>query len=371
MRIRRIEVIPYSIRYTAPLRFASGEVRAADHVLVRIYAGDGLIGIADVPPRPYTYGETQTSVIDVITNIWAPHLVGLSIFDRQKAWALMNRTVHNETAKGAIDIAMWDLIGKAVDEPVHQLLGGYTDRLEVCHMLGFRPAPELLAEAQRFIDEFQVTTFKLKTGQRVEIDVEAARTLCENLPSDVEIYVDANRGWNASEATTFLKRTSDLPITLLEEPTDAHEVMGRRRLVEHAPIPVLGDESVPTPGDAARELLTGGCTAICIKTARSGFTQAQSILGLCHGLGVEVTMGNQIDTQIGTAATVAFGAAHELTSKRPAELSNFLDMSDDLIARPLEIRHGEMHVPPGAGVGIEIDEEKLAFYRADEPARAL
>lgn len=373
MRITQIETIPYAISYTYPLKFASGEVHTADHVLVRIHTEDGLVGIADVPPRPYTYGETRASVVSVINDIFAPQLLGMKVHDRQKAWQVMNRTVHNETAKGAIDIALWDLIGKAAGLPVHTLLGGYTDRLRVSHMLGFRPADELLREAQRCLEHYGIATFKLKTGQRpIDADVEAARVLCEGLPRGVEIYVDANRGWSANEAMDFLRRTADLPITLLEEPNDAKEAMGRRRLVSQSPIPVVGDESVPTPGDVSRELLSGGCTAVCIKTARSGFTQAQTILGLCEGLGVDVTMGNQIDTQIGTMATITFGAAHEATSRRAAELSNYLDMSDDLIATPLQIRDGAIAAPTVPGVGVEIDEAKLERYRLDKsPANQI
>ena len=74
-------------------------------------------------------------------------------------------------------------------------------------------------------------------------------------------------------------------------------------------------------------------------------------------------MGNQIDGQIGTACTVAFGAAHRATSRRAGELSNFLDMTDDLLAEPLEIAGGELAVRPGPGLGIEIDPDKLAHYR--------
>ncbi|GAA2002172.1 hypothetical protein GCM10009755_08430 [Brevibacterium samyangense] len=141
--------------------------------------------------------------------------------------------------------------------------------------------------------------------------------------------------------------------------------MSRRRLVERSPIPVVGDESVPTARDASRELLSGGCTAICIKTARSGFTEATEILGLCTGLGVDVTMGNQIDTQVGSLATVTFGAAQEATSRRAGELSNFLDMADDLLEDPLVISEGRIPVRAVPGVGAEIDEEKLARYRQD------
>jgi L-Ala-D/L-Glu epimerase len=364
VKIERIETIPYAIAYTHPLKFASGEVTSADHVLVRVYTDDGVVGLADAPPRPYTYGETQESIVAIIDKIFAPQLAGIEIVDRERIHAVLRRTVNNQVAKGAIDVAVWDAIGKTLGTPVHKLLGGYTDRMRVSHMLGFRPADELLDEAQRFREQYGITTFKLKVGRRpLSLDVEACHVLREGLGDDVEIYLDANRGWTANEALEVLRRTQDLGLSLLEEPCDAKEAMGRRRLVEKSPIPVVGDESVPTAGDASRELISGGCNAICIKTARSGFTEATEILGLCTGLGVDVTMGNQIDTQIGSLATVTFGAAHEATSRRAGELSNFLDMSDDLLADPIRIVDGTIAVRDLPGVGAEIDEDKLAAYR--------
>lgn len=364
MKITALEAIPYSIPYTHPLKFASGEVHAAEHVLIRIHTDEGIAGTADAPPRPYTYGETQASIVEIVQNVFAPAIIGMDPFDREKVHAVMHRTIHNQVAKGAVDIALWDIAGKALGVPVHKLLGGWTDSMRVSHMLGFKPAQELLDEALRFGEDYGITTFKLKVGRRpLSLDIEACRVLREGLGDDVEIYLDANRGWSANEAIEVLRRTDGLGLTLLEEPNDAKEAMGRRRLVEQSPIPIVGDESVPTAGDASRELLSGGCTAICIKTARSGFTEAQEILGLCTGLGVDVTMGNQIDTQVGSIATVTFGAAHRASSARAGELSNFLDMSDDLLADPITITNGRIRVRDEPGVGARIDEEKLARYR--------
>ncbi|WBL19490.1 mandelate racemase/muconate lactonizing enzyme family protein [Citricoccus sp. NR2] len=366
MKITAVEAIPYAIPYTHPLTFASGSVATADHVLVRIHTDEGLIGEADAPPRPYTYGETQTSIANVVQDLFAPEMIGLDPLDREKVHAIMHRTIHNQVAKGAVDIALWDLAGKACGVPVHKMLGGWTDSLRVSHMLGFKPAEELLEEAHRFGEEYGITTFKLKVGRRpLHLDIEACRVLREGLGDNVEIYLDANRGWSANEAMEVLRQTDGLGLTLLEEPCDAKEAMSRRRLVEHSPIPVVGDESVPTAGDASRELLSGGCNAICIKTARSGFTEATEILGLCTGLGVDVTMGNQIDTQVGSMATIAFGAAHRATAARAAELSNFLDMADDLLADPLQIIDGRIAVRDLPGVGAPIDEDKLSRYRTD------
>lgn len=367
MKIEHIEAIPYSIPYLKPMHFASGQVTDAEHVLIRIHTDDGVIGTADAPPRPYTYGETQDSIVSVITKIFAPELVGLDPLDREKVQSTLHRTIHNQTAKGAIDIALWDIIGQMAGTPVHRLLGGYAESMAVSHMLGFDTADALLDEALRMREVFGITTFKLKVGRRpLGLDVEACRVLRAGLGEDMDIYLDANRGWSANEALEVLRRTETLGLSLLEEPCDAKEVMGRRRLVANARIPVVGDESVPTLGDVSRELLSGGCNAVSIKTARSGFTEAGKILGLCTGLGVDVVMGNQIDTQIGTLATVTFGAAFEATTRRAGELSNFLDMGDDLLAEPLEIKDGQIQVRQVPGVGAFIDEDKLAHYRQDK-----
>jgi L-alanine-DL-glutamate epimerase-like enolase superfamily enzyme len=144
MKIAAIEAIPYSIPYLHPLHFASGSVHEADHVLVRLRTDDGVVGTADAPPRPYTYGETQKSIVAVVQDVFAPQLIGVDIFDREKIQEILYRTIHNQTAKGAVDIALWDVIGKTLGQPVTKLLGGYTDSLRVSHMLGFKPAQELL-----------------------------------------------------------------------------------------------------------------------------------------------------------------------------------------------------------------------------------
>ena len=347
MKIVKIEAIPFAIPYRKPLRFASGEVHTADHVLVRVHSDDGVVGIAEAPPRPYTYGETQASIVAVIEQVFAPELVGLSLLDREVMHARLGRTVGNPAAKAALDMAAWDALGRTLDLPVTQLLGGWTDRMRVAHMVGFAPEAEMVAEAERVRDRYGITTFKVKVGRRpVELDVDACRALRAALGPQVELYVDGNRGWTPSEAARALRAMADLDLTLAEELCPADDVLGRRWL-----------------GEVTRELLGGSATMISIKTARTGFGTSQRILHQAEGLGVEVVMGNQIDGQIGTACSVAFGAAHRHSSRRAGELSNFLDMADDLLTEPLQIAGGELAVRPGPGLGIEIDPDKLAHYR--------
>ncbi|MYS85802.1 mandelate racemase/muconate lactonizing enzyme family protein [Embleya scabrispora] len=366
MKITGVEAIPFAIPYRKPLRFASGEVHVAEHVLVRVRTDDGIVGVAEAAPRPFTYGETQTGIRAVIDGIFAPQLVGLNLLQRELISARLARTVGNPAAKAAIDMAVWDALGRSLDVRVTELLGGYTDRMRVSHMLGFDAPAAMVAEAERMVDRYGITTFKVKVGRRpVSLDTAVVRALRTGLGDDVDLYVDGNRGWTASEAARAMTEMNDLGLSFAEELCPADDVLGRRWLVSRLDVPFIADESAVTPADVTREILGGSATAVNIKTARTGFTRSQRTHHLAEGLGLEVVMGNQIDGQIGSLCTVAFGAAYPLTARRAGELSNFLDMSDDLLTEPLEITDGQLAIRPGAGLGFEIDPDKLDHYRQD------
>jgi L-alanine-DL-glutamate epimerase-like enolase superfamily enzyme len=366
MKITGIETIPYLIPYAKALRFASGEVSAAEHVLVRVHTDDGLVGTADAPPRPFTYGETQAGIIAVTQGIFAPQLEGLSPLEREVAHARMARTVGNPAAKSAIDMALWDLVGQTLGVSVTELLGGFTDQMRVAHMVGYAPVGEMVAEAERIRDQFEITSFKVKVGRHpIQLDIDACKAIREALGEEVELYIDGNRGWTPGESVQALNAMDGLGLAFAEELCPADDVIGRRWLVQQSRIPIFADESVARPGEVTREVLGGAATGISIKTARTGFTLSQRIHHLCEGLGVDVVMGNQIDSQLGTLCNVAFGAAYQATARRAGELSNFLDLTDDLLTEPLAISNGTLRVRQGPGLGIEIDEDKLRHYRQD------
>ncbi|MUL46878.1 enolase [Mycobacterium sp. CBMA293] len=366
MKITAVEAVPFAIPYVKALKFASGEVHTAQHVLVRVHTDDGVVGVAEAPPRPFTYGETQTGIVAVIEQLFAPALIGLSLTEREVAHGRMARTVGNPTAKAAVDMAMWDAFGRTLGLSVAELLGGYTDRMRVSHMLGFDDPGKMVAEAERIRDMYGINTFKVKVGRRpVSLDTAVVRALRERFGDAVELYVDGNRGWSASESLRAMREMADLGLLFAEELCPADDVLGRRWLVEHVDVPFIADESVPTPADVTREVLGGSATAISIKTARTGFTGSARVHHLAEGLGLEMVMGNQIDGQIGTACAVAFGTAFERTCRYAGELSNFLDMSDDLLSAPLQITDGQLHRRPGPGLGFDIDPDKLARYRTD------
>jgi len=365
-RILEVRTVPYAIPYRKPLRFASGSIDLADNVLVEIVTSDGVVGIAEAPPRPYTYGETQASIVTVIEQIFAPAIIGLSILDRELVRSRLARTVGNPTAKAAINMAMWDAWGKTIDTPVHSLLGGFTDHLQVSHMLGFDDPEVVAAEAIQLRETLGISSFKIKVGRRpIPLDVAVCKAVREALGPEAELYIDGNRGWTAAESALAVRQLEDVGLSRVEELCPADGVLGRRWLVSQCPIPFVADESAPTPADVTREILAGAATAVSIKTARTGFSDSLRVSHLAEGLGIEAVIGNQIDAHLGTICSLVFGASQEITARSAAELSNYLDMADGLLQEPLLIENGHMRVPDGPGLGVRLDPEKVARYRVD------
>jgi L-alanine-DL-glutamate epimerase-like enolase superfamily enzyme len=366
MRIAAVRTIPYAIPYAKPLLFASGSISVADNVLVEIETEDGVIGIAEAPPRPYTYGETQESIVAVIDRHFAPQLLGLDLLEREVMRQRLERTVGNPAAKSAIDMAVWDAVGRSLGQPVHQLLGGHTDRVAVSHMLGFDEPEIVAAEAVALRESLGIRSLKIKVGRRpLEVDVAVCRAVRDAVGPDVELYIDGNRGWTAAEAARAVSQLSDVGLTRVEELCPADDVLSRRWLVSQCAIPFVADESATTPAEVVREILSGAATAVSIKTARTGFSDSLRVSHLVEGLGIQAVVGNQIDGHLGTVCSLAFAVSQASISRSAAELSNYLDLSDSLLRDPLVITDGEMIVDPRPGLGVEIDPEKLARYRLD------
>ena len=365
-RIVEVRVVPYAIPYLKPLKFASGSINVADNVLVEVVTSDGIVGIAEAPPRPYTYGETQASIVAVIEQIFAPAIVGLSVLDREEVRARLGRTIGNPTAKAAIDMAMWDAWGKTIGTSVHSLLGGFTHQLQVSHMLGFDDPDVVAEEAIDLRERLGISSFKIKVGRRpIHLDVAVCKAVREALGPTAELYVDGNRGWTAAESLQAVRLLEDVGLSRVEELCPADDILGRRWLVSQCPVPFVADESASTPAEVTREILSGAATAVSVKTARTGFSDSLRVSHLAEGLGIDAVIGNQIDAHIGTVCSLVFGASQEITARSAAELSNFLDMADHLLQEPLSIDNGYMRVPEGPGLGFQLDPDKVAHYRTD------
>jgi L-alanine-DL-glutamate epimerase-like enolase superfamily enzyme len=222
------------------------------------------------------------------------------------------------------------------------------------------------SEAVELRETLGISTFKIKVGRRpIHLDVAVCKAVREAVGPEVELYIDGNRGWTATESARAIRMLEDVGLSQVEELCPADDVLARRWLVSQCPVPFVADESAATPADVTREILSGAATAVSIKTARTGFSDSLRVSHLAEGLGIDVVIGNQIDAHLGTVCSLVFGASQEITARSAAELSNYLDLADGLLENPLVIKDGRMRVPDGPGLGVSLDREKVTHYRTD------
>jgi L-alanine-DL-glutamate epimerase-like enolase superfamily enzyme len=346
----------------AAVAWGGPTLSSAEHVLIRIVDSEGATGVAEAIPRISIYGETIRSVLAVYESEMRPRFLGRSIWDRERMMNELDSLIANHTAKGAFDLALSDLICRRLGVSCHRWLGGYAREHAVTAVLGLGRPEEVRDECRQLRDEHGIKGFKLKAGHDLDEDVATISGVRRDQP-DALIYVDANHQYDQLQALEFGRRVRDLGVAWVEEPTPADQVLGRQRVAESGLLNVFGDESCTTPGEVGREILSGRAHLVSMKIARTGYLGSDQIRGFCETVGAPIVMGNQGDSGIGTLTSLAYGAAHRITTRYPGEYAWFLRLTDDLLAEPLRIEGGVLCVRDAPGNGVEIDESKLAHYR--------
>ncbi len=364
MKITQIEAIPFKIPYHVPIRWgATGYMDSAEHVLVRIYTDEGLVGVAEALPRPTFYGESQASILYAIRNWFAPLITGLNPSHLEKVWAKLETVAWNPAAKGAIDMALHDLMARARGIPLWEMLGGYADRLPVGWLLDLRPLPEMIEEAVEYRAQ-GFKSFKVKIGLEPEKDIQVIKTLREKLGPEVLIYADGNMLYTVPTAIRVLKKMEEYGLDFVEEPVASWDFRGKLKVARALSIPIMGDESVYTPQDVAREIDLGAIGVICVKTVRTGYSLSLKIFHLAEMAGIPCLLGTAADSGVGTLAAAHLGAARR-NLPYPSEISFFLRLKDDLLAEPVQIKDGFIILPQRPGNGVILDEAKVKKYRMD------
>jgi L-Ala-D/L-Glu epimerase len=366
MKITRIDCIPFNLPLKNPVRFAGGRLAVSEHVLVQVHTADGLVGTAEAPSRPFFYGESQASMIEAVRKWFAPALMGRSALDIEHAWAAFREVEHNDTIKGALDIALHDIVGQALSQPCHRLLGGWSDSARITYICGYGEPQAMAEEALAVRERWGITSFKLKVGIDAAQDVRMLHTLRAALPEEL-LYVDGNSGLNGRDALRVLDAASEIGLAWAEEPVHRDDRPGRAMVQRHTRVPIMGDESCRNPEETARELADGFVQLVGIKTARTGFRVSRDILAQCAALRVRNVIASQGDSTVGVMAALHFTVAHANTASQPAELAFHLNTQADLLQDGClpTIVAGHMQAPTAPGLGLRLDPDKLAHYRVD------
>lgn len=363
LAIRSIEAIPVAVPLLHPIKWARGEIRTIDNVIVVVTLTDGTRGIADAPPRPTIYGETQQSITTIIRDYFAPKLKDVDAFDNTAIWSVFDAIAWNPSAKSAIDMALHDARAKALGISCAQLLGGTVKALPVNRRLVLGSKKEMLAEAEHVMKRYGFKAWKVKCGMDRKRDLDLLRALRKLVGDDHEITIDCNQGYSAQVLLEQAPYFEELGIALIEEPIPARDGAGKRFCAERMRVPISGDDSCMTPDDVLHELKLGGIRALVIKCARTGYTQSQQILALAKSHYIPAHNGTQADMQIGCVAAAHFACIY--ATPHAHEFSSFIDARDHVADQDLVIKDGQLMLPEGPGIGLALDPRKLKKYRLD------
>jgi len=361
-RVIAVEAIPVALPLRRPLGFASGTIETAYNVLVRVHSDAGVVGCAEAQPRPYTYGETQDSILDAVRGWLGPRLEGVDPLAAERARQRCAGLEGNHCARAAVEVALADLAGQLLGVPCATLLGGGADAVSVASMLSFGDPAGTAEEAARLHERHGIAAFKAKVGRDVALDIACVTAIRHAVPEAL-LYVDANRGWTLEQARAAAPALAELGVAAIEEPLDLADEAGRRRLAREWDVLLAGDESCRSLSEVAREL-TGAVSQVSIKVARTAFLESREILAHCRAAGAHAVVGSQYEGALGAWASIAFAAGCGELCAAPAEVGNFLDFSGDLVAPPT-IVDGRVAIRAEPGLGVMIDPAALAHYGMD------
>lgn len=361
--IRRVEAIPYVIPLARPIAWARGMMTDVDNVLVRVTLSDGTQGIADAPSRPTILGDTQKSIVAIIDDHFTPRLIGIDAFDLEAIWNILGSFGGNQVAKAAIDMAVHDAQAKSLGISCVRLLGAIPRPLPVSWRLRMAPETDMLRDADEMMGKYGFRALKVKGSHEYLNDIAFLRKLRRLCGDTVSISIDFNQSLTAHMLLQALPALEEVDIALIEEPLSARDAAGKSLCAGRTSIPISGDDSCFSPDDVLHELKLGAIRAVVLKVARNGYRQARDIVALCRGFHLPLHSGSQGDMHITACAAAQFACSYP--SEHEHEFSTFLDACDHICDRDLVIREGCLTLPDGPGIGLSVDEAKLAIYRVD------
>lgn len=364
-RIARVEIFP--VVYPTVMRFKffegpSGTGRPS--VLVKITADDGTVGWGESVPIPRWSYETIESVATTIDRYLTPIITGRDPFDMKGIHEVMNKEIANSfstgspIAKSGVDMALHDLIGKASGLNIAELWGRKPGKELV---LSWTLNPKTLDELEPLIEkgrERGFENFNVKVAPDPVFDIEMCRILKRLVP-DGFLWADANGGYDLATALAIAPKLADAGVAVLEQPLAANRLTGYQELKRQGALPIILDEGVVSPSDLIEFIKLDCCNGSAMKPARcGGLVSASQQIEILEDAGLLFLGSGLTDPDVSLAASLILYGAYGL--KYPAALNGPQFLGTSIVKDPFVPVGGKLNIPQGPGLGIEVDEEKLA-----------
>lgn len=376
IRIEGVDVLLLDIPTIRPHQLSVATMREQTVVLVRIRCEDGVTGWGEASTiGGLAYGEESPESMQAnIERYMAPLLAGADASSPGRCMHRLRTSLQgNRFALCAIETALFDAQARRLGVPLSALFGGRIhDSLPVAWTLASGDTTRDIAEAEQMLDLRRHRVFKLKIGKRaVRDDAAHAAAIKRALGERAEVRVDVNQAWSETDAMLGMRLLEDAGIDLVEQPIAAGNHEGMRRLRNTNRIALMADEALHGPVDALRLVELRAADVFAIKITQSGgLVGAQQVAAIAQAANVALYGGTMLEGAIGTVASA------QLFSTFPAlawgtELFGPLLLTQEILTEPLAYRDFALHLPTGPGLGLTLDDDKLAFLRRDRSTRSM
>jgi muconate/chloromuconate cycloisomerase len=277
---------------------------------------------------------------------------------------MARRLQGNPFARAAVEMALWDLNGRALGVPVHRLLGGRVrDRVPLSWSLAVEDGAAEVAEACDLVARGH-RIFKIKTAAHaLAHDVERVRRLREAVGPGVALRIDANQGWDRASALRAIRALERWDLDFVEQPLPRWDLEGMAQLARSVDVPIMADESCFSLHDAMTIARLGGVSILGLKLTKSaGLLGSMAMARIAEGAGLTCYVGCMIETSLGTAAYLQVALAATPVTWG-CELFGPLLLAGDVVTQPVAYHDGSILAVDGPGLGVEVDERALEEWR--------
>lgn len=365
--VETVDSVIVDLPLRRPHKFKSMSATHQSYLLTRVRTTDGVEGVGEavVPGGPWWGGESVETMKVIVDGYLAPMLAGA---DATRVEFLMHEADHlvagNSFAKAAVEMALFDAWGKSVGMPVYQLLGGLCrDSIPVTWALGAESTEDVVNEAEEKLVAGLHSSFKLKMGAiDPAADAERISAVANALGDKASVRVDLNAAWDEVTSARWLPRLEHAGIDLIEQPVPGWNIDAMRRLADKLTIPIMADESLHSPNDAFRLCREAAADIFSLKVHKhGGLLRTRKVAAIAEAAGLSCHGGSSIESSIGTA-----GAAHAYAAIAGVtfgcELFGPLLLAEDITDDPVTYTGGGLRVPTGPGLGVTVDEDKIAKF---------
>ncbi len=342
--------------------------------IVRVVAEDGAVGLGNIDPSPGYSLETVDESLAALRGTLVNAVRGLDAANPQRVGEVMDASLSGFLdAKAAIEMACVDLTSRRLGIAAHRYLGGaLVDRVSFNAWIGILPPDAAAAEARKWFDR-GFRSAKIKVGGDIRADRDRVRAVREAVGPSMKLRADANAGYDVEQSIALGKSLEPFDMQLLEQPVAADDLAGMARVRGAIGIPVMADESITDHASLIAVIRAGCADIVKLKVMKQGgMLTCRRMVETAAAAGLRVVIGHGFGLGINTVAEIMLASTSRAVLDG-LECVGPLKTSDDIVTSKLDLGAGAIALPEGPGLGVTLDESKLARYAygAAEPARVV